>query len=309
MFKFEFDFIKYFFMFFPPIQYEQPLFRPPSEARSLILQITSGCSWNKCAFCEMYTSKSFKFKPFDTVQQEIKQVVSSGLKFNKVFLADGDAMVLSANRLMPILNEIKTKLTKIRRISAYARPSDFAKKTIEELKELKSAGLDLAYVGVESGDDEVLKNINKGETFKSTVEGLLKAKEAGIKLSVMILNGLGGKELSRQHAINSAKVLNEVQPEFASTLVLSLPLGEAHFKNRYTSNFTMLNKLELIEEMGIFLKQTELNQTVFRSDHASNYLILKGILSKDKNSLLNKINDVLSNPQLANLREEWERGL
>ena len=292
-----------------PIQYEQPLFRPPSEARSLILQITSGCSWNKCAFCEMYASKSFKVKPFEDVQKEIEQVANSGFVFNKVFLADGDAMVLSAKKLNKILNEIKNKFLKVRRISVYARPSDFANKSLYELKELKSAGLDLAYVGVESGDDDVLRNINKGETFKTTTEGLLKAKEAGIKLSVMILNGLGGLELSRQHAVNSAKLINEIQPEYVSTLVLSMPLGERHFKNRYSGKFTMLSKFELIEELGIFLKHTELNQSVFRSDHASNYLILKGILSKDKDLLISKIDTVLNHPQSANLREEFERGL
>ncbi len=292
-----------------PIQYEQPLFRPPSEARSLILQITSGCSWNNCAFCEMYTSKSFEVKSFDDVQKEIEQVADSGFVFNKVFLADGDAMVLSAKKLNKILHEIKNKFRKVRRISVYARPSDFAKKSLSELKELKSAGLDLAYVGAESGDDEVLRNINKGETFNSTTEGLLKAKEAGIKLSVMILNGLGGSELSRQHALNSAKLINEIQPEYVSTLVLSMPLGETHFKNRYAGKFTMLSKFELIEELGIFLKHTELNQSVFRSDHASNYLILKGILSKDKDFLISKIDAVLKHPQSANLREEFERGL
>jgi len=292
-----------------PIQYEQPLFRPPSEARSLILQITSGCSWNKCAFCEMYASKLFKVKPFEDVQKEIEQVANSGYVFNKVFLADGDAMVLSAKKLNKILYEIKNKFRKVRRISVYARPSDFANKSLSELKELKSAGLDLAYVGAESGDDEVLRNINKGETFKSTIKGLLKAKEAGIKLSVMILNGLGGAELSRQHAVNSAKLINEIQPEYVSTLVLSMPLGEGHFKNRYAGKFTMLSKFELIEELGIFLKHSELKQSVFRSDHASNYLILKGILSKDKDLLISKIDTVLNHPQSANLREEFERGL
>ncbi len=296
-------------MYYFPLQYEQPLFRPPSEARSLILQVTYGCSWNKCAFCEMYSSKSFRVKPFEMVKQEIEQVANSGFKFNKVFLADGDAMVLSSDKLLQIINEINEKLHRIRRISIYARPSDFAKKSISELKELKLAGLDLAYVGIESGDDEVLKNVNKGETYKTAVQGLLKAKEAGIKLSVMILNGLGGKELSRQHAVNSAKILNEIQAEYASSLVLSFPYGEQHFKNRYKKKFTALNKLELIEEMRIFLENTELKQTVFRSDHASNYLVLKGILSKDKDSLLQKINDVLCNPQFANLREERERGL
>ena len=292
-----------------PIQYEQPLFRPPSEARSLILQITSGCSWNKCAFCEMYTSKSFKIKPFSEIKNEIEQIANSGYVFNKVFLADGDAMVLSAKKLNKILYEIKNKFRKVRRISVYARPSDFANKSLSELKELKSAGLDLAYVGAESGDDEVLRNINKGETFKSTIKGLLKAKEAGIKLSVMILNGLGGAELSRQHAVNSAKLINEIQPEYVSTLVLSMPLGEGHFKNRYAGKFTMLSKFELIEELGIFLKHSELKQSVFRSDHASNYLILKGILSKDKDLLISKIDTVLNHPQSANLREEFERGL
>jgi len=287
-----------------PLQYEQPLFRPPSEARSLILQITSGCSWNKCAFCEMYTSKSFKVKPFENVQKEIEQIANSAYSFNKVFLADGDAMVLSAKKLNKILYEIKNKFSKVRRISLYARSSDFANKSLSELKELKSAGLNLAYVGAESGDDEVLRNIDKGETYKSTIEGLLKAKEAGIKLSLMILNGLGGKELSRKHAVNSAKLINEIQPEYLSTLVLSFPYGEQHFKNRYSGNFTMLDKFELIEEMSVFLKYLELKQTVFRSDHASNYLVLKGILSKDREMLLSKINDVLTNPGNTRLREE-----
>ena len=286
-----------------PINYEQPLFRPPSEANSLILQITSGCSWNKCAFCEMYSSKSFRIKPFDKIKTEIKQIANSDLKFNKIFLADGDAMVLSAEKLSEIINELNKKFTKIRRISTYARPSDFARKSLEELKELKSMGLDLAYVGIESGDDELLQLINKGETYKST------AKEAGIKLSVMILNGLGGKELSKQHAIRSARLLNEIQPEFVSTLVLSFPFGEQHFKKSYASKFTMMNQLELIEEMRIFIENTKLSQTVFRSDHASNYLVLKGILSKDKETLLEKIDYVLNNPQLANLRKEWQRGL
>ncbi len=292
-----------------PIQYEQPLFRPPSEARSLILQVTSGCSWNKCAFCEMYASKSFNIKSLQDVKSEIESVANSNYKFNKVFLADGDAMVLSSHKLLKILNEINLNLSKVRRISSYAKPKDIANKSVKELIELKNAGLNLLYVGIESGDEQVLQNINKGETYKSSLQGLQKAKEAGIKLSVMILNGLGGKELSMQHAINSAKLINEIQPEYVSTLVLSMPYGEQHFLKKYDGKFTMLHQLELIEEMGLFLQHTNLKQTIFRSDHASNYLVLKGILSKDKELLLSKINDVLTNPQHANLRKEWERGL
>lgn len=291
-----------------PIQYSQPLFRPPSEAYSLILQVTSGCSWNKCAFCEMYSSKQFKIKPFNQIQNEILEIANSAIKFNKIFLADGDAMVLSFNKLKQILEEINFQFPKVRRISAYAKPKDINSKSVNELIELKLLGLGLLYVGIESGDDEVLKNINKGETYQTTLEALQKAKQAGIKLSVMILNGLGGRELSKQHAINSAKLINEVQPEYVSTLVLSFPYGEAHFIKKYKGKFTMQNQLELIEEMGIFLEHTNLQQSVFRSDHASNYLVLKGILSKDKEILVSKINNVINNPEHANLRKEWERG-
>ena len=296
-------------MYYLPIKYEEPLFRPPSEANSLILQITSGCSWNRCAFCEMYTSKKFKIKPFEKISEEIHNCELSKYKFNKVFLADGDAMVLSTDKLNGILSEINSNLKKIRRISAYAKPKDLANKSVDELKELKSNGLDLLYVGIESGDDEVLKLIDKGETYKSTVTGLLKAKSAGIKLSVMILNGLGGKELSMQHAVQSGKILNEIQPEYASTLVLSMPLGIEHFLKRYKGKFTILSKFELIYEMKIFLEHTQLEQTVFRSDHASNYLILKGILSRDKDKLSERIQNVLDNADEVDLRKEWERGL
>lgn len=297
------------YMYKFPIHYEQPLFRPPSEAESLILQVTFGCSWNTCAFCEMYTSKSFRIKPFKDFKKEIEQIANSGYAFKKVFLADGDAMLLSTNKLLQILNEIKNQFPKVRRISLYARPSNFADKSINELKELKSAGLDLAYVGIESGDDTVLKNINKGETYQSTHDGLLKAKAAGIKLSVMILNGLDGKELSNEHAIHSANLVNDIQPDYLSTLVLSFPYREQHFTKRYSGKFTMLNKFELIEEMRLFLEHIKLKQTIFRSDHASNYLILKGILSKDKDLLINRIDNVLNHPKFANLRRKDERGL
>jgi radical SAM superfamily enzyme YgiQ (UPF0313 family) len=296
-------------MLFSPLQYDEPLFRPPSEAYSLIFQITVGCAWNRCAFCEMYTGKTFRTKPLEKIKSEIQRAVRLDLGAKKVFLADGDALVLSADKLLPILSEINSQLKGIRRISAYAKPKDLASKSLDELKALKSAGLDLVYVGVESGDDEVLMRVNKGETFESTKEGLLKAKQAGIKLSLMILNGLGGKELSRQHAENSAKLMNAVQPEFLSTLVLSFPYGEAHFKERFKGDFSVLNIKELIEEMRIFLENTDLKQTVFRSDHASNYLVLKGILGRDKEKLLQAIDRVLENPEQAGLRKDEERGL
>ncbi len=167
----------------------------------------------------------------------------------------------------------------------------------------------MIYVGIESGDNEILSLVDKGETFNSTVEGLFKAKEAGIKNSIMILNGLGGKKYSQQHAINSAKILNEIQPEYASTLVLSFPFGIERFKQRFGGEYIPMNVVELIKEMEIFIEQTQLNGTIYRSNHASNYLVLKGNLSRDKQQLLQQIRDVLENPQIANLRNEWERGL
>lgn len=296
-------------MFYLPFCYDEPLFRPPSEAYSLIFQLTIGCSWNKCAFCEMYTSKSFKVRNEKEIFAEIEQTKGLADDTRKIFLADGNAFVLSFDKLIRILNKLNQSFPRLARISAYASSRDILSKTDEELKQLKEAGLKLLYVGVESGDDELLKMINKGETYNSTEEALLKVRKAGIKLSVMILNGLGGTHFSNQHAINSSKLINAVQPEYLSTLVLSLPYGIEHFKKRFKGDFIQLNPFELIEELGLFLKELNLVSTVFRSDHASNYLVLKGILNRDKEILVNRINDFLQNPEDGKLRPEWSRGL
>jgi radical SAM superfamily enzyme YgiQ (UPF0313 family) len=291
------------------IQYSEPLFRPPSESRSFILQPTIGCSWNKCAFCEMYTSKKFKIRSEDDIFKEIQLMQPYSDYVRKVFLADGNAMVLSSGKLINIINKLNATFPKLSRISAYALPKDLKNKSESELKELADAGLKLLYTGVETGDDELLQVINKGESSNSTVSSLIKARNSGIKLSVMILNGLGGKRYTDQHALNSAKVVNEVKPEYLSTLVLSFPHGVNHYKSRFVGDFTELNKLELISEMGNFIGELQLDNTIFRSDHASNYLVLKGVLSRDKSKLLNEISKVSENPGSAKLRPEWLRGL
>lgn len=296
-------------MFYLPFSYDEPLFRPPSEAYSLIFQLTIGCSWNKCAFCEMYTSKNFKVKNEAEVFAEIDQVKDLANDTRKIFLADGNAFVLSFDKLIRILNKLNQSFPRLARISAYASSRDILSKTNEELVQLRYAGLKLLYVGIESGDDELLKMINKGETFNTTEEALLKARKAGIRLSVMILNGLGGKIFSNQHLINSAKLINSIQPEYLSTLVLSLPHGINHFKKRFNGEFVQLSPYEFIEELGLFLQELNLVSTVFRSDHASNYLVLKGILDRDKVILVKRINDFLQNPQEDKLRPEWSRGL
>ena len=272
-----------------PVEYNAPLFRPPSEARSVIIQITLGCSWNKCSFCEMYTSKSFTARKEEDIFKDIEAFEPYADSIHKVFLADGDPLVLSNKRLVPILKKLNNTFPNLRRISTYASPSNLMRKTLEELQELKDNGLILLYVGIESGDSEVLEAIQKGETYQTTVDGLNKSKTAGMDSSVMIINGVGGKLLTKQHAINSAKVLNATQPKFASTLVLTAHKGLEHYKNRYLGEFIELSQTELFEEMQVFLNHLELDQTIFRSDHASNSLVLKGNLGRDKQMMLKQI--------------------
>ena len=292
-----------------PLSYHEPLFRPPAEAESLILQITYGCSWNKCAFCEMYSSKTFHIKSEKDIIHDIDQASKVMPSVRKIFLADGNPMILSTQKLLPILEYIKQKFPKVRRISTYALPGDIEMKSPEELKKLHVAGLNLLYVGIESGDDEVLKMVNKSETSQSTINGLLKAKEAGMKLSVIILNGLGGKKYKEAHAKNSARILNVIQPEYASLLVLSFPFGITHFKNKFNGIYEPMDMVDLFTEMKIFIEHTALNATIFRSDHASNYLVLNGILNRDKDLFIKQIEKAINNPSGIGLRKEWQRGL
>lgn len=280
----------------PPVNYIQPVFRPPSEGRSLILQVTNGCSWNKCTFCEMYTAPQKKFAPKaeDIVIEEIKRSGQQlGNTIRRVFLGDGDAMVLSVRRLKTILEAIKKYLPSVTRVSAYCLPRNIKKKSVEELRELRELGLSLIYIGAESGDDTVLENINKGETFESTKDSVLKAKAAGMKVSIMIINGMGGKEYSTQHAIASAELVNATQPEYLATLVLFFSNGEEKVASGFGGKFTPLNTAELCEEMRVFIENTALDKSIFRSDHVSNHLVLKGILGRDKQMMLEEIDDAI----------------
>lgn len=283
-------------MFSFPIQYDEPLFRPPSEGASLIIQVTLGCSWNKCSFCEMYTSKHFTVRKEEAIFKDIESFIPYAQDIRKVFLADGDPLVLSNKRIIRILDKIRNTFPNLRRISTYASPNNLYRKTDAELKELKNAGLTLLYVGIESGDSEVLEAIQKGETSEMIIKGLNKSKAAGIDSSVMIINGVGGKTFTEQHAIHSAKVLNATQPKYSSTLVLTAHKGLEHYKNRYKGEFIPLNTIELFTELRLFIEHLELEQTIFRSDHASNQLVLKGVLGKDKQLFLRQIDEALENP-------------
>ena len=294
-----------------PIRYVKPVYRPPSEAQSLILPVTDGCSWNKCTFCEMYTAPHKRFRPRDEeeVLENIRRCGEQlGGGVERIFLADGDALTLSTRRLVTILEAIRRDLPNVRRVSSYCLPRNLRKKSAAELRELAELGLSLVYVGAESGDDEVLARVNKGETFKTTRESLDKLQEAGIKRSVMILNGLGGQALSRQHAINSAALMNAVQPEYLATLVVSFPQGEARLRENFP-DFEPLSVLGLMQEMELLLSELELKRTIFRSDHASNWLILKGTLGADKPRLLQELRAAIAAPEEAPLRPAWARGL
>lgn len=292
-----------------PISYIEPVFRPPSEAHSLILPVTNGCSWNQCTFCEMYTQEQKKFRARDEAQvlEEIR-LTGERMIVQRVFLADGDALVMPTRRLLTILTAIREHMPEVSRVSSYCLPRNLRKKSVEELKELADAGLGMAYVGCESGDDEVLARVNKGETYASSLSALDKLGQAGITRSVMILNGLGGTVLSDQHADNSARLMNEAQPEFLSTLVVSFPQGEARFRANF-ADFQALNQQQLFVEVERLLQGLELRDTVFRSDHASNYLVLKGTLGADKQRLLAQVREAIEKPQQAHLRQEWQRGL
>ena len=294
-----------------PIRYVEPVYRPPSEAQSLILPVTDGCSWNECTFCEMYQApqKAFRARSENEVLDSLRRTGERyGSQIRRVFLADGDALVLPTRRLLAILEAIRRHLPAVHRVSSYCLARNLKKKSVAELTELRAAGLSMAYLGAESGDDEVLARVSKGETFDTTRDALDKLGAAGITRSVMILNGLGGQQLSAQHADNSARLANATQPEYLSTLVVSFPHGEAHFRAGFPG-WEPLDQHGLFVEMERFLSQLELNRSVFRSDHASNILVLKGTLGADKARLLEQVRQAIATPEAAPLRPEWARGL
>ncbi|WP_210395503.1 radical SAM protein [Motiliproteus sediminis] len=297
-------------MHYLPLNYIEPVFRPPSEARSLILQVTNGCSYNACTFCDMYTApqKKFRAKAAAEIEADIDRVAGLIPGVERVFLADGDAMALSVRRLEQTLTAIHQKLPAVRRVSAYCLPRNVSKKSVEELTRLRELGLGIVYVGIESGDDTVLAGVRKGETYQSSLEALQKLKAAGIKTSVMVLTGLGGTRFWQQHAINSARLCSAAQPDYLSTLVLSLPNGDARLREGYGGEFKLPDQAGLLAEMALFLRHLELDRTVFRSDHASNYLVLKGMLGRDKERLLAQVEAAINDPDGSRLRPEWARG-
>ncbi len=289
------------------IQYEGTVIRPPSEANSLILQITLGCSHNKCGFCGTYLDKPFRKKPVEEVFAEIDSLRSYADQVRRVFLADGDAMVLSQAQLVKILDKLGETFPRMQRAGIYASVKGILRRTPKELEELKAKKLEIAYLGLESGSDEVLKSINKGVTPRQQVDATLKAQAAGIKMSVIALLGIGGKELSKTHAAETAAVLNKMQPRYASFLTLMLVPGTELAARAERGEFEMLDPIDCLRELREIVRGLELKKTIFRTNHASNFLALEGTLGKDKERILGELDRGLSGETA--LRPEMFRGL
>ena len=292
------------------IRYEDPVIRPPAEAGSLIVQATVGCSHNRCAFCFTYSGKRFRVRPHDELVAEIDWAAERMGPVRRVFLGDGDGMTLSTDRLLRLLEALYERLPMLRRVSVYAAPQNFRSKSVADLGRLRDAGLTQVYVGFESGDDEVLERVCKGVDHDEMVELCLRPQRAGIKLSAMVVLGLGGPRLSRRHAEESARLLDEIKPRFASALTLMLEPGSDRYAREFGDpEWRLLDPLEMIRELRWLIEAVEADGIIFRSNHASNYLALEGVFQKSKRRMLGEVDAVLGDAELHRVRPDYMRGL
>lgn len=270
--------------------YDMPLYRPPSEAYSLIIQVTLGCSHNNCSFCSMYKSKKFSIKPIERIKEEIDFFRKQYKFAEKIFLADGDALIIPTEDLKEILNYIKLKFPECKRITCYGSPKSILLKSVEALKELQSLGLAMVYLGIESGDDDVLKQIHKGATKVELLNAGLKIKEANLLLSVTVIAGIGGKERSVQHGKNTGELISEMNPDFLGILSLMVEKNTELYNQVLDNTFCALSNTEVLEEIKMIIENIHAKEKIlFRSNHASNYIVLKGELPQDKEKLLKEI--------------------
>lgn len=292
------------------MEYDMPLYRPPSEGRSLIFQVTLGCSWNKCLFCGMYKGKRFKVRPWEDLSKDIIEMSRLQPYTKKVFLADGDPLTLDTEYLIKVLDLLNDKFPSLERISIYAGPTNLMEKSIDELKELRKRKLDVLYLGIETGNDALLEKIHKGATAQEIIEGSKKAISAGLRMSTFIILGLGGAEGSHDHAKDSARVANAINPHFLATLTLMLgPYEEMYEKKLMGGNFKLLNKMQSLQELRWFVEDLEVTGCKFGTEHASNYLPINGTLQEDKAKILELIDRALKDENSRLLRPEWSRGL
>lgn len=288
------------------MRYVEPVFRPPSEAESLILQVTVGCSHNACTFCGMYRNKRFFVRELEEVAEEIREAASQWPDAPRVFLGDGDALAAPAEFLLRVLAALRSAFPRLRRVTCYATPMNLLEKGEEELRRLHEAGLSLVYVGLESGSDEVLRRVGKGASASGCVEGVLKARAAGIRSSVMVLLGLGGVEGSRDHALATAAAVSRMRPEYLSALTW-MPVREAPlFRGLESGRFSLPDDDGILEELALLLEHLDAEGCVFRANHASNPLPLGGRLNRDKQRLMAAV--AAAREGLLPLRPHYLRG-
>lgn len=290
------------------MRYEGIVIRPPSEARSLILQATLGCSHNKCTFCPTYKNKKFKIRSFEAIRDDVKSVCGLG-RIRRVFLADGDALIIPQKSLVPIFDTIHDYLNGVERVGIYGNTKSILRKTPEELKALKEKGLGIVYMGLESGDSEILKRAKKGTGPEEAVEAAKMVTDAGILLSVTVLLGLGGKDNSKQHALETGKILSMMNPDFIGALTLMLVPGTSLYNDKVKGAFLLPDQMGFLEELYLILKNTEVSDCLFTSNHASNYLPLRVNLPEQKSEALSLIRNILDEERIDLLRHESSRGL
>ncbi|HOI73976.1 MAG TPA: radical SAM protein [Syntrophales bacterium] len=293
------------------MKYEGMIIRPPSEAGSLLLQVSVGCSHNKCTFCPTYKGEKFRIKSFEEIREDIREAarLSQRRPIGKVFLVGGDALILPQPRLVEILTELRDNIRGIRRVGLYANAKSVRKKTPEQLKELHDLGLGIAYLGVESGSASVLEKIRKGATPQQLVDAGQKLKEAGISLSVTVLLGIGGEEGSTEHALSTANILTEMDPDYTGALTLMLVPGTPLHDDWKAGRFILPDQYGFLEELGIMIGRSRFTNCFFTSNHASNYLPIRARLPEEKEATVQLIREVVESRDRKLLRPEYLRGL
>ena len=292
------------------MEYEGMVYRPPSEAYSLIIQVTIGCSHNKCRFCSMFKDKRFHIRSLEAITEDLEEMRAYYRRVGRIFLADGDALCLANSKLMAIMDTINRLFPECERVGIYGSAKDILRKTPQELKELVRAGITIVYIGAESGNDRVLEYVNKGVTRTQLIEAVRKAEDAGMAASVTFISGLGGRALWKEHAIDSATMINEMRPTYASWLTLMLDPKAPILKDIQDGSFEQITPMQVMEEMELMLSHIDMPKdakTVFRSNHASNYISLKGDLPKDRDAMLEQVRAAKDNPAL--LKPEYFRAL
>ena len=288
------------------MRYQGKVYRPPSEAYSLIVQVTYGCSHNRCAFCDMYDDKHFSMRPMEEIFEDFRMARQMYRRVERVFLADGDALMRRTADLVQILDLIYGLFPECERVTSYASPGSLHAKSEEDLRLLRQKGLTMLYMGLESGCDAVLSKMNKGHTAAAIVAAGQKARRCGFALSVTAISGLGSLELLEQHAVETARALSEMNPEYIGLLTLMVEPGTPLERWVREGSFTVLRSPDILRETEIFLRHIDSPGSVFRMNHASNYLTLKGTLNEDREALLARVHKGMEG---YGLRSEYRRAL